>query len=482
MQTVEHSGLINIVNAWTEKNSPAIKGGLKVGSPIELLKYERLLLSLLIQLGAMIMEWILRARVEDHEFQKHASDKIRATGKFRFQAYETTPVRTSFGNTVRVTTRYYVPRYKTGKKSKSGRRGKSGSGLFPALDALGIFAGATPALLCEVGREVTLGPSMEAAQDSLSRRGLCLDIKVVQRLSEWFAATGLFLRDAFLLGSGRNASPLVPPDEKVTGMRVLLSVDGGRSRIRVNKRGRIPKGNKRHGFGTDWREPKLFTMRILDPLGKVIKKYLPINDGTFGDADDIFTLIEAHLRARDIWNASEIICAADGAPWIWERMATMLEKLGVDMARVSFVVDFYHAQEHLTKVADERRGWTELKRARWLNSTITLLRMGKIDEVIEGLKALARGRNARGVMREVGYFEEHKERMRYDELERKGLPLGSGAMESTIRQVVNLRLKGAGMFWLLHNAEGFLHLRCYLMAGRWDIIENAIINHKGVVQ
>jgi len=108
--------------------------------------------------------------------------------------------------------------------------------------------------------------------------------------------------------------------------------------------------------------------------------------------------------------------------------------------------------------------------------------MGKIDEVIECLKALARGRNARGVMREVGYFEEHKERMRYDELERKGLPLGSGAMESTIRQVVNLRLKGAGMFWLLHNAEGFLHLRCYLMAGRWDIIENAIINHKGVVQ
>jgi len=479
METVEQSGLIKIVKAWTKKNSTAITDGLKVSSPIEVLKYERLLLSLLILLGAMIMEWIIRARLEDHEFQKRASDNIRATGKYRFQAYETTPVRTLFGNTVRVRTRYYVPRHKTGKAR--GCRGKGGSGVFPALDALGISAGATPALVCEVAREVTQGPSMEAAQDCLMRRGLCLDIKVVQRLSEWFAAAGLFLRGAFLQGGGRNASPLVPADEKVTGMRVLLSVDGGRSRIRVNKRGRIPKGNKRHRFGTDWREPKLFTMRILDPLGKVIKKYLPINDGTFGDADDIFTLIEAHLRAREIWSAAEIICAADGAPWIWERMATMLEKLGVDMARVSFAVDFYHAQEHLTKVADERRGWTELKRTRWLNSTISLLRNGNIEAVIECLKALARGRNARGVTREIGYFEEHKERMRYDELERKGLPLGSGAMESTIRQVVNLRLKGAGMFWLLHNAEGFLHLRCYLMAGRWDIIENAIINHKGAV-
>ena len=56
MQTVEHSSLINIVNAWTEKNSPAITDGLKVGSPIELLKFERLLLSLLIQLGAMIIK------------------------------------------------------------------------------------------------------------------------------------------------------------------------------------------------------------------------------------------------------------------------------------------------------------------------------------------------------------------------------------------------------------------------------------------
>lgn len=482
MEPIQHISIINIVNAWMERNQETLARGFKVNSPRELCDYERTLFLLLIQLGALIIECVLRTRFQDHEFQKYASNDLRKTGRYRFQAYVTSPVRTLFGTIIRVTTRYYIPLRRAGKKRRQGRRGENGSGVFPELDALGIGAGSTPALASEVARQTTLGPSMEAAQDSLSRRGIYLDIKVIQRISEWFAATGLVLRESFLLSGGKCPNPLVPSDEKFDGKRILIGVDGGRARTRVNKRGRIPKGRKRHGFKTDWREPKLLTIRMIDESGKVIRDYPPINDGTFDDADGIFNLLEAHLRAREIWNASEIICAGDGAQWIWERMAVTLEKLGVDLGRVSFVVDFYHALEHVTKVADERRGWSELKRARWLNSTISLLRKGKIDVVIERLKALARGRNARGVIREVGYFEQHRDRMRYDELEKMKLPLGNGAMESTIRQVVNLRLKGAGMFWHLHNAEGFLHLRCYLMAGRWDLIENAIINHKGVVQ
>jgi len=50
----------------------------------------------------------------------------------------------------------------------------------------------------------------------------------------------------------------------------------------------------------------------------------------------------------------------------------------------------------------------------------------------------------------------------------KKIPIGSGAIESAIRRVVNLRLKGAGMFWLEANAEAFLHLRCQLKVGRWN--------------
>ena len=39
---------------------------------------------------------------------------------------------------------------------------------------------------------------------------------------------------------------------------------------------------------------------------------------------------------------------------------------------------------------------------------------------------------------------------------------------SLIRQVVNLRLKGAGKFWLAQHAEILLHGRCQWAAGQWN--------------
>ena len=55
-----------------------------------------------------------------------------------------------------------------------------------------------------------------------------------------------------------------------------------------------------------------------------------------------------------------------------------------------------------------------------------------------------------------------------DHLGGRGLPIGSGAVESAVRQIVNQRLKSNGMFWLETRAEHMLHLRAFLRAGRWD--------------
>ena len=44
------------------------------------------------------------------------------------------------------------------------------------------------------------------------------------------------------------------------------------------------------------------------------------------------------------------------------------------------------------------------------------------------------------------------------------LPIGSGAIESAIRRVVNLRLKGASIYWHKKSAEAVLLLRSYYKA------------------
>ena len=54
----------------------------------------------------------------------------------------------------------------------------------------------------------------------------------------------------------------------------------------------------------------------------------------------------------------------------------------------------------------------------------------------------------------------------------EGLPLGSGAIESSIRRVVNLRMKGNLIFWKEESANDMLFLRSYYKAGRWGDLEN----------
>lgn len=46
----------------------------------------------------------------------------------------------------------------------------------------------------------------------------------------------------------------------------------------------------------------------------------------------------------------------------------------------------------------------------------------------------------------------------YAKVRRAKMPIGSGTMESAIRRVVNLRLKGAGIFWHEDHAEQMLLL------------------------
>ncbi len=54
------------------------------------------------------------------------------------------------------------------------------------------------------------------------------------------------------------------------------------------------------------------------------------------------------------------------------------------------------------------------------------------------------------------------------------LPIGCGAIESRIRQIVNLQLKGDGKFWLLENVEA-LPLAIIKMAGTWGNWRNSIL-------
>jgi len=163
---------------------------------------------------------------------------------------------------------------------------------------------------------------------------------------------------------------------------------------------------------------------------------------------------------------------ADGAPWIWKRLDWVIAQVKLAPNRVGEVLDWCHAVHHLS-VALAALPLTESQRKGLYQRLRGLLKEGKSGDVIAELKVLAVKEPADSPLwREIRYLTKHSDagRLRYKSFRRRGIPMGSGAIESTIRRVINLRLKGNGIYWTEDNAEAVFQLRAAVVSGRWEEI------------
>jgi hypothetical protein len=85
----------------------------------------------------------------------------------------------------------------------------------------------------------------------------------------------------------------------------------------------------------------------------------------------------------------------------------------------------------------------------------------KVTLILKNLRQLRPKRRAgcEAVESLIDYFETNRGRMKYNEYAEQGLTVGSGTVESGIKNVVNQRMKGCGMRWAVVRAENMLHLR-----------------------
>ena len=183
--------------------------------------------------------------------------------------------------------------------------------------------------------------------------------------------------------------------------------------------------------------------------------------------------MESYLRELKITTADRVLFVADGARWIWNRVGPLLRRLGVKPDRIDEWVDFYHAVEHLGTIAGLQRRWSASERPVWIRRQRRRLLKGRVDEVVAAIEPLCGRHASQAMKRERNYFRRNagKGRMDYARIAGLKLPIGSGAIESAIRRVVNLRLKGASIYWHKQSAEAVLLLRSYYKAGRWNHLE-----------
>lgn len=380
-----------------------------------------------------------------------------------------------------VTTLYCPPppRPKNGKARKECRgRGPEGGGIYPELGVLGIQEGKSPALIRDVSRQVALLPSYEIARRELDRRGLALNIKEVHNIASYAGEAALTYRRRLL---EQYRAGQMPAGEELAGKRVGVFVDGGRTKIRTvirRQKGRGKTKKRKRRYRSDWREPKLLIIYEFDERGRMIPDSKSTIDGTFSGPDELMEVLAMHLHRLGAAKAKVVSMGADGAPWVWDRWDWVIKRVGLDAERVTKTLDWCHATHHISLalghvlkdekerrlVFKELRGL--LKRSNWLEVALDLARRAEAAELPQEHETWTA----------INYLERHglAGHMNYATFRRRGLPLGSGAVESAIRRVINLRMKGNSISWYEEKAEAMLVLRGLVLTDRWDTTFGAI--------
>ena len=170
---------------------------------------------------------------------------------------------------------------------------------------------------------------------------------------------------------------------------------------------------------------------------------------------------EGGVRGHGLAVLRPVHVVADGAPWIW---AVAAEHFG----ERTEVVDFYHAAEHIWTVARAVYGADSVEARVGAQVCIRAMRAGGAPPVRAALAALHRETMAAAevVRVERGYFTTNAGRMDYPAVAARGLPIGSGAVESGAKHVVQQRMKRPGQRWSERGARAMLALRARAASAR----------------
>ena len=241
--------------------------------------------------------------------------------------------------------------------------------------------------------------------------------------------------------------------------RIVAELDG--SMIPIVTTDTIPSSNqpidRRKTREVGWKEARLSLAR---PLGSVETVYETM---LLGDVDDAGDRMAHCAITAGAGENTKIHCVSDGAPWISDQTERVFGLQG------SYLVDFYHLCDYLGGAAgsispDDKK--------RWLDEQKKKLKEGNISEVMGAMEPHVEPDSVPKEQAPVrtcyNYMRNRRGQFNYKEALDKGLPIGSGAVESAHRYVIQDRLKIAGAWWTPENAHNMLALRALRANNQWE--------------
>ena len=174
--------------------------------------------------------------------------------------------------------------------------------------------------------------------------------------------------------------------------------------------------------------------------------------------------VEARRRGLGTPAVRTVVVLGDGAAWIWERAQAFL---GVGDVEVIEIVDIYHAYGYLWAVGNAVFGTGSPAATAWVEALKDRLYEHGAAPVLAALAALTpvTVEATEAQQAAVNYFRTHAARMDYPHFVARHLPIGSGAVESSCKCLVQARAKQAGMRWSTPGVQSVVSLRALHRSG-----------------
>jgi hypothetical protein len=329
------------------------------------------------------------------------------------------------------------------------------------LDAqLGLGAGAlSPGLArvaCRLGIEDSFGEAADALAETLR-----VDVprEAIRRITEGVGEVAEAEEQAAMTRAQRGREPIEGRVPVPSGAALLVEADGAMVHV-----------------DDDWHEVKVGLAAPLGPARRVDRETgretLVLGQASYGagfEPAEVFwyrLYVEACRQGLGRMALTLIVVLGDGADWIWRYAGRFL---AVGAAEIVEIVDIYHAWEHLETVATAVFGPPTPASFAWVEPLKETLLTQGVAPILAALGELAPPdpTATAEVRKAVGYFSTNAARMDYPTFLARHLPIGSGAVESACKTLIEEREKGAGMRWVKADAQAVASLRALWRSGRW---------------
>lgn len=189
-----------------------------------------------------------------------------------------------------------------------------------------------------------------------------------------------------------------------------------------------------------------------------------------GNVDTFRILLFAKAVELEYWKYENIVFISDGATWL----RNMISELFPEAIQI---LDKFHLIENIYEYARILFNDNKKKMEIFKDKIIGYCYSNEYDLIQKELKKYAKRDIPTTVCNLPTYIENNKDKINYSTYEHNNWFVGSGAIESSNKTVVQLRLKQAGMRWSVAGANDLLTLRCFDESSNWHQIEKIVINH-----